>query len=328
MTIVYGVVFVVAFLISLLSIRELREHFLKIGISGTDINKKNKPKVPEVGGLLLLPAIWICTLGLISTGSIHLMALTILFTVTCYCAAGFFDDGFRVFKKEKNWLGYLIKRGIVITVITLPYAYLTSLATTGNLFITGSIAFLGVVVFSSLTNSFAGLNGWEVGSSFMLLLGVGGMLMFSETYTTTLLALVFIFLGAVLALFWFNRYPARIFPGDSGTLLIGSFIGCTAVHTQGFVLLLFLPHLLDIALKLATNPGDISQKKEHPYEVKKTKLHIPKSQRLDFAKLMIRLFGPADEKAVVRRIHYVVATNTLIFTTLYFILKTSTPPLL
>ena len=312
-------IFFVSLLLSYFFIWLLKDRVLKFGIGGVDVNKKDKPKVPEAGGMLLLPAVWIITLSLIYYGFINPMAYLFLFTITCFAAIGFFDDGFRLFKREEQWKRYLIKRSIVLFLLTLPFVYLNFWVFDMTVIWIPIWGGFIIIAASSLANSFAGLNGWEVGSSLIVLAGLTVMVMFSEIFTTTLLALSCMVMGSVLALLLFNRYPTRIFPGDSGTLLMGSFMGCVILFIDPwyFAVPLFLPHLYDTYLKLKTNPKDISQKKEKPYVFKDGKLEVPPSGKLDFAKKLIQIFGPMEEKRLVRKIWLIVAANTVVWTLLY-----------
>jgi UDP-N-acetylglucosamine--dolichyl-phosphate N-acetylglucosaminephosphotransferase len=131
----------------------------------------------------------------------------------------------------------------------------------------------------------------------------------------------------ILGLLFWNRYPARIFPGDSGTLFIGSAIAALLVMNQrldmivlGF--LFFLPHLIDFfGLKLLTNPRDVSQSKSMPNAVLPDgRLAVPKGsngRKLDFAKLLLKVLGPMKEKHLVLVIWAVVALNCLFWAKLF-----------
>lgn len=324
---IYPIAPVLAAMLSVVVIMLLRKRMLSFGLKGIDINKEKRPEIPEAGGMLLLPGIWITAFVLIQLEWINPLAYVFLFTLTCFAAVGFFDDAFKVFKREKGWGRYVTNRAMVLFLLTLPFTYLVMPTITGGCpctlywyIVIGSLAILAA---SSLANSFAGLNGWEVGSSAIVLAGLTVMVSFSGIYTQTLVALCLTVLGAQLALLYFNKYPARIFPGDSGTLLIGAFMGCTVLFVDRWYLAigLFAPHLLDIFLKLKTNPDDISQKREKPYVLKNGKIEVPQSGKLDFAKFLVKKLGPMDEKRLVRKIHLVVAQNTLFWTLLYILLK-------
>jgi UDP-N-acetylglucosamine--dolichyl-phosphate N-acetylglucosaminephosphotransferase len=56
--------------------------------------------------------------------------------------------------------------------------------------------------------------------------------------------------GAVLAYFWFEKYPSRIFWGNVGALSVGAAIGCLIV-TQGFIVsgfVMLIPHTVNFLL--------------------------------------------------------------------------------
>lgn len=321
------IVLLVSLALGLLFVNFLRKRMLSFGIAGIDINKKEKPRIPEAGGMLLLPGIWILVLTLTQFEVINPIAYLFLFTITCFAAIGFFDDGFRLFKKETGWHKYVINRALVMFLFTLPFAYLIfpSLVTCpfANVAIMAVFGGLLILLTSSLTNTFAGLNGWEIGSSTMILAGLTIMASYSPIYTSTLTMLGAIMVGASFALLWFNRYPARIFPGDSGTLLLGSFMGCMILFIDHWYIALglFAPHIYDIVLKLRTNSRDLSQKNEKPYVLKDDKLEIPKSGKMDFAKLILKYKGPMTEKQLSRTILKIVANNTLFWTLLYILIK-------
>ena len=44
-------------------------------------------------------------------------------------------------------------------------------------------------------------------------------------------------LGSLVGFFWFNRYPARIFMGDTGSLALGALLGGVAVEAHALLLL-------------------------------------------------------------------------------------------
>ena len=313
--------FLGSLILCVLSIFLIKPKIISLGIIGKDVNKKGNSEIPESCGMILLIPIWVSILTLLFMNIVNPLAYIFLFTITCFAAVGFFDDCFRFFKKEHDWRKYAVKRGIVLVAVSIPFAFIAS-ASIGLLAILASVLFM--IIIASLSNSFAGLNGWEIGSSFIIICALVVMLTFSATYTGSLILFALVLLGAVSGLLLFNSYPASAFPGDSGTLLIGSFIGCLILFVDPFYLAipLFIPHLIDIFLKLKTNRADMSQKSEKPYTLRDGRLHIPASGRLDFAKLIIKKFGPMKERDIVRRIWFVVGVNSLFWTTLFVFLKT------
>ena len=204
-------------------------------------------------------------------------------------------------------------RALPISLVALVYSYFFS------------FDFLWIVPLSlyiaglaALQNTFAGLNGWEVGSGFII--SIASLVLLWET-NLRLIALVFC--AAVLGLLYWNKYPAKAFPGDSGTLLIGSGLASLFVLSGRLELmvasfLLFIPHLIDFfLLKFISNPKDTSQQKFRPYKVLPDgRLAIPDypdgKTRYDFAKLVLKVFGPLKEWQIVLVIWLVVLLNSLL----------------
>jgi UDP-N-acetylglucosamine--dolichyl-phosphate N-acetylglucosaminephosphotransferase len=63
--------------------------------------------------------------------------------------------------------------------------------------------------------------------------------------------LALIGLGASLGFLWWNRYPARVFPGDTGTLSLGALIGLVGIlgKVEVYTAILLIPHFLDFTIK-------------------------------------------------------------------------------
>ena len=61
-------------------------------------------------------------------------------------------------------------------------------------------------------------------------------------------------LGSLLAFFYYNKYPAKIFPGDTLIIFMGATIGCAAIindlKIEGAILL--SPMIFEFFLKLRT----------------------------------------------------------------------------
>jgi len=233
---------------------------------------------------------------------------------------GFWDD---ITKKKKGSLSWKA-RGIPVAVFSLAFAFLFAphwaLAPLLAAYILGLAA---------LENTFAGLNGWEIGSGLIICFFTAMLLVNTQFF---LLAIVFC--AAVLGLLVWNFFPARVFPGDSGTLMIGGMVGCAIVLTNNIlmaaiVLMFFLPHLIDFfVLKMRTNKADVSQKKILPYALLENgALAIPKGpdgkERLDFAKLIIKIFSPQKEWKIVLVIWAIVFLNCLFWFFMFRFLQNS-----
>ena len=168
----------------------------------------------------------------------------------------------------------------------------------------------------STFNFLAGYNGLEASQGIIILSALAFVTYITKNAWLSLIALFMV--ASLIAFYIFNKYPAKVFPGDSGTLLIGGSIACIIILTQRIELifltvLFFLPHFVDFLLKFLTNKNDMSQSKNMPYTIgKDNRLRIPHGKpRYDFAKMLLKIFGPMHEWLVIAVIWTIVAANCL-----------------
>ncbi|MAG60569.1 glycosyl transferase family 4, partial [archaeon] len=107
-----------------------------------------------------------------------------------------------------------------------------------------------VLIGSNGTNMLAGYNGLEAGLASIIIATLGWL-----SYTNGLAwisALCALMLIAVLV-FWFgfNRYPAKIFPGDTFTYATGAFIAAVVIFAdlEKAFLILFIPFIIEFFMK-------------------------------------------------------------------------------
>lgn len=301
-------VFAFAFLVSFAAVFAWGKINRKI--VGIDINKLSQPKIPESTGVALLLPLWV-VLGIMLWQSFSLELLAFGLMVSGFAIIGFLDDTKTKWKsKVMPWM----TRALPIAIISLAFA---GIAMADLLWVVPVALFIAAL--ASFQNTFAGLNGWQGGSGLIIALAVS-VLLAGTGLETLSLALAAIILGFLA---W-NRYPCRVLEGDSGTLLIGSSIaGIIAltgrIELMAFSLLFYLPHMVDFfLLKMLTNRKDPSQHSLRPYRLlKDERLTIPEypdgKARYDFAKFVIRVFGPLREWQIVAAIWIVVALNCILW---------------
>jgi len=313
---------VVPFLVSVGSVALVAKWNLKRGMTGVDVNKKDKRELPEGTGIALLIPLWVSIIMFTTMVAENSGFVAFGLTVSVLSIVGFLDDRKQKFKvRTVSWESRAAIVSLVCLMFAMFYAPQPLL-----LWLIPFAAF--VAVLASFQNTFAGLNGWEIGSGFIIALFVA-LLLLSEGPWPMAFALV----ASIAGLLVFNVYPARVFPGDSGTLLIGGGIASLVILTQRLELILltslfFLPHVVDFFfLKFLTNRADMSQSKRLPYLLGQDgKLGVPvergEKTKYDFAKLLLRLLGPMPEWAVVGLIWGIVSLNCIfwvfVFTQLGF----------
>ena len=209
--------------------------FLKDRVKfGIDVHKLSRPKVAECGGIMILASLSVfLLLSYMLTSDIRV--LYVLLIAAMFSIYGMVDDLRRLGKYQKLAFSVAISSmGAFLFGATGLYFALT-------------VFFL--VAASNIFNLFAGLNGMEVGTSAIIafFFAVASLLL-SNTVPLYMSVGMFSILLAFLA---YNRYPARIFPGDVGTLAIGGFFASMALFYNMYMVLvpLLALHIADSLLK-------------------------------------------------------------------------------
>ncbi len=266
---IYGIIsFVATFLVCKWLIRYL----YRIGLVVKDQNKENKPLVPISGGLAVLVGIFSGLLVFIFNrtffnGKYDLILnnnnLVILFaamiSLFILTLVGFLDDlvikpskessaGLRQWQKPLLTLTAAIPLMVInigTTHIGLPFFGVIELGLLYPLIIVP----IGVVGAANMVNMLAGYNGMETGMGIIYIGSLGLYAFVYERHIAALIALVTF--GALLAFYYYNKYPAKILPGDSLTYLLGGIIAIIAIvgNLERAALIISIPFFIEFILK-------------------------------------------------------------------------------
>jgi len=260
---------IVAFLVTFVLTPKWISHAKKRKLMGKDMNKREKPKVAEAGGVSVFLGFIVGLLVLF--GFYYLqqrferlvyiaLAITSLSLVS---GIAFWDDisgwkkGFVRWKKPLlTFIGavplipFLLDRtGISILgyVIKLPMFFYPLI-----------LVPIGFIVATNAVNLLGGFNGLEAGLGIVCSLA---LLWF--TYGTAFFPIVFIAVAAMIAFLYFNRYPSRVFPGDTLTYFLGCMFAFVAVlgNFQTILILIMLPYILEGIIKAREIPYIFKHKK-------------------------------------------------------------------
>ncbi|MEI6850032.1 MAG: glycosyltransferase 4 family protein [archaeon] len=261
-TILVILVFLFSFLISL----NLTKWWIKVArindLIGRDMNKHSRPEVAEAGGIAAIVSIIISILlyifiktFILNSNSNLIQILTLLITLLMAGFIGFIDDILGWKKGLKQWQKLLL---------TLPIAIPLIVINAGTHAV--NIPFLGAINFGLIyplvlipiaimgtTNGFnilAGYNGLEAGLGVLIFAFLGILTFFLGQTWLSLIALII--LGSLLGFLTLNKYPSKVFPGDSLTYSLGALIGCFAIlgNIEKIALILFIPFIIEGILKL------------------------------------------------------------------------------
>lgn len=218
---------------------------------GIDINKPHRPRIPEMGGLGVLVGFY-CGVSLLTMLGGEVVSSSVYYAslaaISGAGVVGMMDDIFGLRKRTKAILPFLLALPLGAAIYATGDTDL--LGVNIGIFMVFAVA-LGVTSASNAANMLEGFNGLGAGLSIIISLAM--ILLSSIKGAMEGLFLLFPLLGALVAFLWFNRFPARVFPGDSMTLFAGATLACAAIisspplKTWGAIL--FAPMILEFALK-------------------------------------------------------------------------------
>ena len=253
------------------------------GIVGRDLHKENTRYVPELVGIAIL----ISFTSSILLAYLYLQASFLLLTAAAVLLVGLMGilDHYRPLTPREKILGL---GGIGLLFYAQPGGH-------GILFLLLiPLLFMAVCNF---TNMLAGLNGLEIGVGAIASAGIALAAYLTASWTALVIAASMA--ASLFAFLIYNRYPARVFPGDVGTLIIGAAL-FSAVYIGELYLagaIILLPYLVDAGLKFVS-AGVMSRHGQKPTLVKNGKLYPPPGGNLSLVRLLLRV-RPMGEREVV-----------------------------
>lgn len=109
---------------------------------------------------------------------------------------------------------------------------------------------IGIVGATTTFNFLAGYNGLEAGQGIIILSALAFVTYITENSWLSIVALCMV--ASLLAFYVFNKYPAKVFPGDIMTYAIGALIAGIAIlgNIERIAIVFFIPYIFETVLKL------------------------------------------------------------------------------
>jgi UDP-N-acetylglucosamine--dolichyl-phosphate N-acetylglucosaminephosphotransferase len=243
----------VAFFAAIVIIPRAISKLRRAGIVGRDRHKPGAPEIPEMGGLGVFLAFNIGAFSLLAVGHLesHVQILALASLVVCAgaCITGILDDLISLRQRFKAIIPLAFAAPLALyvqdTAVTFPVLGTIGFGWTYPVLLVP----LGITFASNAFNMLEGFNGLGTGLGIILASALGFMAMLSGNLDG--LAILVPMVGALAGMMVFNGYPAKVFPGDTMTLLVGAALACGAIMSglEFWVALLFVPHLVEFALK-------------------------------------------------------------------------------
>ena len=283
---------IISFVVTLFITPVIGKFNKKHGLFGVDLHKNQRFEVPEAGGIaILLGTIPIFILYYLL--SLDFRILMFIFPVTIIGIVGFIDDLYNIPQFLKTALCLLGGVPLLFFVKGLNLNLIFFEIDMGLLYLI--IIPIGITAASNLTNLLAGFNGEEMGLGLISTLSLSACIYLLGDLQTSLYLLTFTF--AFYAFLIYNKYPAKIFPGDTGTLIVGAIIASFSIikniEIVGVVLL--FPQIMEFLFKSIRRFGG---KKYGPTKIDKDGILHPQKY-LSVANLLTSNFKLTEKKLVL-----------------------------
>jgi len=308
--------FLVIFLLMPKSIRSLKSK----GQVVKDFHKPGKPDVPRPAGPILLLGIASAEIILYIL-TLNNAVLAILLTTVIGFIVGIVDDR----KIMPGWFKPLALVAAAIPIILLGAHgnYLNLIF--GSAFI--PILYIPLIlilipIVGNTINSIDVLNGVASSSVIIALIPIlASVLLFGNAY-------VFLaglpLLAGTLAFYKYHRYPSRIFPGDSGTLLMGTMLGAISIagNSEIIAVIALLPAVMNSFLFLSSMKKIVEHREVKARPTILTddfKLMASKDRRAPVTLLRLILSdGPLTEEEIIKQItKLAIFCSALAFISIY-----------
>ena len=220
-----------------------KKHYLKQG-------------TPTMGGVFFIPIGIIISNILYFNNQDYKIILTLSLLIISFMLIGLIDDFISLKKKfntgltsnQKLVLQFLIS--LIFIIICASNDFISNnVQITNKIINIGNFIYpLGIFVLlaeSNSTNLTDGLDGLLSGCSALIFTGLAiTILIENQTYAEILAPLCIVMAGCSMGFLFLNKYPAKLFMGDSGSLAIGASLGGIALISNNLWSLLIMGGVL------------------------------------------------------------------------------------
>jgi UDP-N-acetylglucosamine--dolichyl-phosphate N-acetylglucosaminephosphotransferase len=255
-----------AFLITYVATNWLIRYLKRINLVVKDQNKKNTPLIPISGGLSVMAGIFVGLMIYIFIQTFYykyINTLTYLFagltSIIMITFVGFLDDliikkskessiGLKQWQKPLLTLSAAVPFMVVNAGIEILWIPFLGRVDVGLIYPLIFIP-IGVVGAANMVNMLAGFNGMEVGMGIVYITSLGLYSFFNNREVAALIALIT--LASLIAFYFYNKYPAKILPGDSLTYLLGGVLVTIAIlgNIEKAAIISSFPFFIEFILK-------------------------------------------------------------------------------
>ena len=230
-------------------ITKLREK----GMVGEDLNKPHKPKIAEMGGIAVVIGFFAgISAALVLDGVANKELLYVSLSAVLGAAfIGVLDDLFELRQRQKAFFPFILALPLGAALSSVIYLPFVGEVDFGVLMIIG--APFAITCAANAGNMLEGFNGLGAGLGIIM----SGTLIVLGLHHGRLDGVYILapLMGCLIAFLWFNKYPAKIFPGDTLMLFMGAAIAVGGMLSNLYIQtsVIFLPMIIEFFLKFRGN---------------------------------------------------------------------------
>lgn len=306
------------------------------GIISVDVHKPDRPIVANMGGISIFIGILASYILLVFLGvsqDLFIKLMTMLGVMLMATILGFLDDLKPIKGLLKTFLSIPAVLPIILSAKFYPHVIVIGrpeVPIVGRLRLTivyWMLLPLAVAGPANAVNMLEVMNGiMPITCSLALIPIMIGQALLRRFEDIVLTASLF---GALLGYLPFNKYPAKVFSGNLGSLLVGAYIGAIAILSRIEVLTMIalMPHLVNAFLVISSvGFKERREMSERPVRVGENGfIHVNPSKRapITLVRFIVLISGPLKEKDIIKVITYlqVIASILAISTALLYLVK-------
>jgi hypothetical protein len=211
------ILFSTSFFITFFCLPIIMELMKSKGIVGHDAHKKSRPLVPEMGGVAMIIGLTMSVLmGILLVPEKLDVFVSFWGTIAIAGIIGAIDDLKPLNAKVKPFLTLFACIPILLMRTYTPYIVFPIIGGTRLTIVYPILIPIVMAVTSNAVNMMDPFNGVMAGTgSIITLTLLASAIIFGSRDAIILCCML---LGALLAFFYYNRYPSRVFSGDVGSL--------------------------------------------------------------------------------------------------------------
>jgi UDP-N-acetylglucosamine--dolichyl-phosphate N-acetylglucosaminephosphotransferase len=223
------------------------------GVVGKDVNKPGQPEIAEMGGIAVVIGFFAGVgVGLAIDGATNEDLLNVSLSAALGAAfVGLIDDLFEIRQSQKAFFPFLLALPLGVTLN--PVIYIPFIGEVDFSVWMIVIAPFAITCAANAANMLEGFNGLGTGLGIVMSCTLVSLALVHDRLDG--LYLLVPLLGALVAFLWFNKYPSKIFPGDTLTLFSGATIAAAGMLSQLYIqtFFIFIPMMVEFFLKSRSN---------------------------------------------------------------------------